>query len=800
MNRILINSAAAINIAAAALIYIACSGDDGAAGPAGSSCSAQPSTSVTGGIDITCGGVPAGTLPPGQHAPGTEGTCTLTPIGATGSFNAQCGGQSYVIGGQGSGGCTITESGADNEYLTFNCGGSPVRIAKAWCGPTPYNDSRKACTDPVNGVLSDFVCGIYPWKKDVEFCANNGTKDSTYTFCGTDVAEYDPKTHFCLDKTQIGAGSVPSISYGSANNEVKPLCGAGLTFRGGDQFCQTLLAGSSRVMDKCGGAEFDEFSLCVNGQLRGSCNQVAFDPKTQFCQGGTTVLDLCINTKATPDTLKYEANQFCALGFVISSASNDDVKQNQVYSRCTGGTDTVGVGIRKVNTILNQATPGTALDQGRGSYDPVVYFCQNGGTTKAKIFNLCGDITPTVSEAAQRLGFNGQYKETEFCGNSWETSSSPNTEPVILPRCGDGEIAFDFINGTTVAATTFDTTTSKFKQGQGSYNGLAGLSVGGDPKGYYCKGSARTELTTCGASQYNGFNQDKYFCLSNAQTYHLCGLPAPSTQPTSGALAPYNPAEKYCDDRFNKIYSYVKIGQTNGSEASGTSHDINWLTENVSYAGETNELGRCYGGVQANCDKYGRLYSKAEAGTACPVGWKLPNNYSWSTLITSPLTVDSLKATTGWTPSGGTDTKKFKALPGGKGSYTPAAGNTFDQEGFSAFWWSSNAHDGLHVTPNVPVIASLSYGKGLTFNSSNFDELKQTDAGPVSGPFFFNNTSDFLSVRCIREVAVGLNPPPASKCVIKTAGNDVSTSTLCTAVDLTVSGATTLPTPTVAFE
>ena len=133
--------------------------------------------------------------------------------------------------------------------------------------------------------------------------------------------------------------------------------------------------------------------------------------------------------------------------------------------------------------------------------------------------------------------------------------------------------------------------------------------------------------------------------------------------------------------------------------------------------------------IQANCQKYGRLYDWATAmgidadfnwdewgGSdvkhkgICPTGWHLPSNDDWDELF---LYVDSqndgegsggssydsytagkyLKATDGWNwndyeeiSGNGTDKYGFSALPGG-GGYSDGS---FGSAGVSGFWWSAS--------------------------------------------------------------------------------------------------------------
>jgi uncharacterized protein (TIGR02145 family) len=98
------------------------------------------------------------------------------------------------------------------------------------------------------------------------------------------------------------------------------------------------------------------------------------------------------------------------------------------------------------------------------------------------------------------------------------------------------------------------------------------------------------------------------------------------------------------------------------------------MAENLNYNAKGS---KCYDNKDANCKKYGRLYSLATAKTACPSGWHLPTKEEW---IALPNKEDYLykdfKAKSGWkddinietggkVSGNGTDKFGFAALPGG---------------------------------------------------------------------------------------------------------------------------------------
>jgi uncharacterized protein (TIGR02145 family)/uncharacterized repeat protein (TIGR02543 family) len=134
------------------------------------------------------------------------------------------------------------------------------------------------------------------------------------------------------------------------------------------------------------------------------------------------------------------------------------------------------------------------------------------------------------------------------------------------------------------------------------------------------------------------------------------------------------------DSRDSKSYRMVKIG------------DQVWMAENLNF----NASGSvCYDNNDANCAKYGRLYDWNTAMTACPVGWRLPSDEEWGTLVnavgTNPGT--KLKSRTGWHNNGnGTDDFGFSVLPGGYGN-----GGSFSNVGSWGYWWSASQLDASHA-------------------------------------------------------------------------------------------------------
>jgi uncharacterized protein (TIGR02145 family) len=172
--------------------------------------------------------------------------------------------------------------------------------------------------------------------------------------------------------------------------------------------------------------------------------------------------------------------------------------------------------------------------------------------------------------------------------------------------------------------------------------------------------------------------------------------------------------------------------------------------------------------VQANCNKYGRLYDWATAMALpsscnenscssqiqskhrgiCPSGWHLPSQAELEKLYRhadgtsgteSPyisLTAGKhLKAQNGWEPYSGVenlDTYGFSALPGGDGNSNGNFNDGFYDVGTHGFWWSASESE------------PESYGSSLAYR------LAMSYGGDYAGDFY-GNKSILQSVRCLQD-------------------------------------------------
>lgn len=144
---------------------------------------------------------------------------------------------------------------------------------------------------------------------------------------------------------------------------------------------------------------------------------------------------------------------------------------------------------------------------------------------------------------------------------------------------------------------------------------------------------------------------------------------------------------------------------------SGTVQDLNgvisyktgligsqwWMLENLRFVPSNNKYGQCYDGAQANCDKYGVLYSMAaldySSGNICPDGWRIASASDWGDL-TRYRSVSSLRSKAGWVVAG-TDQYGFSMLPAG--FYTTddlSAPYYYSEMGEGTFYWTSTVENG----------------------------------------------------------------------------------------------------------
>ena len=248
------------------------------------------------------------------------------------------------------------------------------------------------------------------------------------------------------------------------------------------------------------------------------------------------------------------------------------------------------------------------------------------------------------------------------------------------------------------------------------------ISDGGDGTVSVVCGETSTTLykAFCGGKVYD---PDSSFCFS--------GLVVPQSKKLVWDLM--NPEIEYgvfVDDRDGQVYRSVKIGEQV------------WMAENLNYAVDSSY---CYEDSLENCQKYGRLYATRDiAKSACPAGWRLPDNSEFKSLIASAdgrdlasgddnMAGKALKSKSGWrnmnngNDGNGTDSWGFSALPAGYKTVS-----SFFNMKLSAKFWSSTGQKGDDYYLNI------------TYSS---------DEGSLWVSIFSaqDNLSDSYSVRCVRD-------------------------------------------------
>jgi len=182
----------------------------------------------------------------------------------------------------------------------------------------------------------------------------------------------------------------------------------------------------------------------------------------------------------------------------------------------------------------------------------------------------------------------------------------------------------------------------------------------------------------------------------------------------------------FADSRDGKIYIKVKIGNQT------------WMAENLNY---NIKNSRCYDDNPDNCKKYGRLYDWEAAKKACPIGWHLPSNGEWKTLINfaggAKTAGKKLKARSGWNGYGnGEDTYRFSALPGSFCSTLSSSCcyKCTDGIGNLGRWWTSSESNSEFY---------IAYDRIM---STNEETVRSHNDFYGDGSF----KSHFLSVRCVQ--------------------------------------------------
>ena len=315
-------------------------------------------------------------------------------------------------------------------------------------------------------------------------------------------------------------------------------------------------------------------------------------------------------------------------------------KEGQVYFKC--GNDTYDP--KKEFCYENQKYDFCENDE----YNPSEKFCVNN-----KLYDLCNGKKYDVSK--QFCANNG--KPENLCdGEEYDVSIYFCYSDVPVERCGGNE--YDL--------------TKEFCSGGEKYNLCGGQKY--DVSEKFCYDGKTYGL--CGGVDYNPITHE---CENGTSV---------SFEAACGDVK-YNKKNSFCAEFENKkthektyqVYKFVKIAP------EGINYAKTWMAENLKYVTKDSY---CYGGQQS-CDSYGRLYTWEAAKEACPVGWHLPTQREWETLLAAVKGENgagyALKSKTDWD---GDDTYHFTALPGGVGE-----NGQYSLIGILAnFWTATEAESG----------------------------------------------------------------------------------------------------------
>lgn len=165
--------------------------------------------------------------------------------------------------------------------------------------------------------------------------------------------------------------------------------------------------------------------------------------------------------------------------------------------------------------------------------------------------------------------------------------------------------------------------------------------------------------------------------------------------------------EEFYDDRDGKTYRKVKIGTQT------------WMADNLDYE---KEGSLCYADDEANCVKYGRLYTWELAQSVCPDGWHLPSPSEFQ------LMLDVVERDFGSTSAlfssewdydlNGLNASGFSALPAGRRDNASVYQSMYDK----ALFWSNSR------VPSKPSAYNLYLSR---WNARILDDNDAIDANSV---------------------------------------------------------------------
>lgn len=307
----------------------------------------------------------------------------------------------------------------------------------------------------------------------------------------------------------------------------------------------------------------------------------------------------------------------------------------------------------------------------------------------------------------------GQLKGADF---NFLIANSPFTAPEVVGA--SGTISLRDIN-------TYADVQSMFTD----YVTLNGIGINGSPHGSFWNNltyeqftlgnvpnvSPATEIAECGDSE------------SSAIVQILEG--GYNVFPEMPAGGPYFPEEQVT--AFAKWIDAGCPDTVNGTTVK-TFGDLVWMTENLN---EDVSGALCWGDDAANCTTYGRLYTAADAATACTQfgsGWRLPTDAEWTALLAPYGQAYGDGSSTGKAPyppliQGGSS--GFDAMLAGKKYVFDNGSSSFYDLGTIGYYWTSDLIDN-------------GSGNQLMYTFRSTDDMVLREGAP---PYIYN------SARCVHE-------------------------------------------------
>jgi len=322
-------------------------------------------------------------------------------------------------------------------------------------------------------------------------------------------------------------------------------------------------------------------------------------------------------------------------------------------------------------------------------------------------------------------------------GATWATVSSPFTVTTNGTYYFRSEINGIFsTNNSGSYNIIHDTTLQSVAISAGSYKVNPPISgttytIGTDSLPELTTAATVTATPTDGVATVtiNGGTSGIVNLVNGVATVAIKVVNGPSSQ--TYTLRLYSKQEPtFVDARDGQTYPMVQIGTQT------------WMAKNLNHwysAGDgVDTFGVCYNYSQDSCQKYGRLYTWAEAmqGASssnaspsgvqgiCPSGWHLPSEAEMATLQTyasgqqsSNTAAVLMSSGTAWGTYAGTNTTGFNGLPAG---YLYAPTSSFANIGGYTWWWTSSFDPSSGEAYNLGIQGSdqsIHMGEDLTANA-----------------------------------------------------------------------------------